>query len=96
MKFCFIPIRFSSSTGFILDTVKEIVQRKLDQKKVYLRFADVPVTPQTIVLRIDKEKGRKQLHVWECAHSKIGTWNGEKQRYYKTSFERKNRIEFLL
>lgn len=95
MKFCFIPIRVSANTGVIMDAVEQIVRHKLETKKTYARFAEVPVTPHTLVLRVDREKGRKTL-VWECAHSKLMTINGKQQRYYKTSFKRKNRIEFFL
>ena len=95
-KFCFIPIIVPRDIGVIQSTMEDLLLSRLRSRRFYERFAEVPVTAKTLVLRIDTTKNRKKLHVFEVAHSKLMNVDGKKKVYYKTSHDRPNYLEFFL
>ncbi len=94
-NFCFTAIRVGEGFPSQVE-VARLVTKSLKHGKTYRRFADIPVTPKTVVYRIDT-KGSKQ-QVWECAHSKtFKKPDGNKGlTYVSSSYRAEERYDFTL
>ena len=70
----------------------DAIRKHVKARRVFSCFADVPVTPKTLVFRVDKDQ-----NVWECAYSKkVLDLKGEKKTSYVGSHCRGGGFEFSL